>query len=279
MALILDGRELADRIRAKVKERIENQKLDLGLAVILVGDDSASHLYVGLKQKACEQAGIRFEMNLYPEDEPETNLIAKIIELNTRKDVTGILVQLPLPSQNADHVIAAIDPNKDVDGFHPENLRRLEAGEPGIAPALELGIMKLVDEARKAGGRASNASIIGSQLFARPLEHLLKEQNIVSERLDQNDPNLAEKTRLSDLLIVAIGKPRFITADMIKEGATIIDVGTTREENQVIGDVDPSADKKAGAMTPVPGGVGPMTVAMLLMNVLKAHQLQTLHRA
>jgi methylenetetrahydrofolate dehydrogenase (NADP+)/methenyltetrahydrofolate cyclohydrolase len=282
MAHLINGREIADRIRSKVKERVSAMDPKPGLAVILVGDDPASHLYVSLKKKACEEAGIRFELNLYPHDEPEQNIISKIKELNGRDDVTGILVQLPLPSQNADHVIAAIDPKKDVDGFHAENMRRLEAGEPGIAPALGLGIMKLIDEILpmyenqpESKAKIGSAVIVGSDLFARPLKALLKERSIAATSVHGNDPTLGDKTKTAGILIVAVGKPGLITGDMVMPGAIVIDVGTTRIGEKVVGDVEQESVKKvAGCLTPVPGGVGPMTVAMLLLNVLKARELQ-----
>jgi len=273
MAIILDGRALAERIRDNVKQRVVAMNPKPGLAVLLVGDDPASHLYVRLKRQACEEAGIRFELNTYPADEPEDRLIAKIQELNARADVTGILVQLPLPSQNADRVIAAIDPNKDVDGFHPENLRRLEAGEPGIVPALELGIMKLLDAARDLPH--ANAVIVGSTFFARPLKTLLGEQRIEASVVDPKDPLLSEKTGPADVIIVAVGQPGLITGEMIKPGAIVIDVGTTRVDEKTVGDVDrATVEPVAGAISPVPGGVGPMTVAMLLNNILRARALQ-----
>lgn len=279
MSFLLDGTTLAATIRADVKKHIEADHLQLGLAVLLVGDDPASHLYVSLKRKACEEAGMRFELTTYPKDEPEANLIEKIKELNQRDDVTGILVQLPLPSQNADRVIAAIDPRKDVDGFHPKNLEHLEAGEPGIAPALELGIMKLMDHGLLQLGKQTEPGltcvIIGSSLFARPMMHFLKERGILAQRVSADDPHLPETSVQADILIVAVGKPGVVTGDMIKPQAVVIDVGTTRIGGKVFGDVETESAKKiAGAITPVPGGVGPMTVAMLLLNILKAHELQ-----
>lgn len=271
MATILNGRELASRIRKKIKTRVQALQTQPGLGVVLVGDDPASHLYVSLKRQACEEAGIGFELFLYPTQTTEEEIILRVTELNDRKDIHGILVQLPLPSQNPDHVIAAIDPKKDVDGFHPENLSRLRRGEPCIASAVALGVMKLIDEA-KAHGRGC---IVSSPLFAAPLEILLKERRIESTVVQAEDPHLAQKTREADVLIVAEGIPNLIKANMIKPGATVIDVGTTRTDEGLMGDVDfDSVEPVAGAITPVPGGVGPMTVAMLLVNILKAYDLQ-----
>ncbi len=278
MAILLDGRAIGARIREKVKARVAQMTAKPGLAVLLVGDDPASHLYVSLKRKACEEAGIRFGLFLYPADEPEAVILAKIEELNGRDDVTGILVQLPLPSQDADRVIAHIHPNKDVDGFHRDNIRALAEGRPGIVSALALGIMKLIDEGREALGREAErrtAAIVGSALFAEPLRYLLAEQKSFGERVDPDDAELAAKTKAADILIVGVGRPGLITGDMVKPGAIVIDVGTTKVGTRVVGDVDAaSVEPVAGALTPVPGGVGPMTVAMLLLNILKAAELQ-----
>ena len=281
MATLLDGRAIGARIREKVRARVAAMPVSPGLAVILVGDDPASHLYDALKKKACEEARIRFELFLYPADEPEESLIAKIDQLNGRHDVTGILVQLPLPTQNADRVIAAIRPDKDVDGFHRDNLKALANGRPGIVSALALGIMKLVDEAKlpspsKGEGQGEvRVAIVGSALFAEPLRHLFAEQRATVERVDPLDPTLADKTRTADILVVAVGKPGLIVGSMVKPGAIVIDVGTTKVGRRVVGDVDAeSVLPVAGALSPVPGGAGPMTVAMLTLNVLKAAELQ-----
>jgi len=285
MATLLDGRAIGARIREKVKARVAAMPVSPGLAVILVGDDPASHLYDALKKKACEEAGIRFELFFYPADEPEESLIAKIEELNGRRDVTGILVQLPLPTQNADRVIAAIRPDKDVDGFHRDNLKALAHGRPGIVSALALGIMKLVDEAKlpspsKGEGQGEvrahrHVAIVGSELFAEPLRHLFAEQRATVERVDPLDPDLQAKTGTADILVVAVGKPGLIVGSMVKPGAIVIDVGTTKVGRRVVGDVDAeSVSPVAGALSPVPGGAGPMTVAMLTLNILKAAELQ-----
>ncbi|KKW33355.1 MAG: Bifunctional protein FolD [Candidatus Uhrbacteria bacterium GW2011_GWA2_52_8d] len=271
MVKILDGRALASAIHDKIKTRVAVLPSQPGLTVLLVGDDPASHLYVSLKRQACEQAGIAFELLLYPANAPEEKLIEKITGLNTRDDIHGILVQLPLPSQNADRVIAAIDPLKDVDGFHPKNLEKLKLGKPCIASAVALGVMKLIDEA----GARGHAVIVSSPLFAAPLQVLLKERGVDSTVVQAEDPKLTVHTRKADILIVAEGIPELITADMVKPGSTVIDVGTTRTDEGLKGDVDfESVKKVAGAITPVPGGVGPMTVAMLLVNILKAYDLQ-----
>lgn len=274
---MLDGRAIGARIRAKVKERVASLREAPALAVILVGDDPASHLYVSLKKAACEEAGIRFELNLFPADAAEAVIVAKVEELNRRDDVTGILVQLPLPSQSADRVIAAIHPNKDVDGFHRDNMTALCQGRPGIVSALALGILKLVDEACVPSAPApKTAAIVGSAIFAEPLRYLLAERRVFAERVDPDDSQLARKTKAADIVIVAVGEPNLIVGDMVKPGAIVIDVGTTRVGNATVGDVHrASVEPVAGALSPVPGGAGPMTVAMLLLNVLKAAELQS----
>ncbi len=278
MVKILDGKNLAQTIREKVKTRVAALSTQPGLAILLVGDNPASHTYVALKKKACEEAGIHFEQYLYVETEPEETLVKKIHELNAREDVNGILVQLPLPTQNADRVIAAIDPLKDVDGFHPVNLEKIERGESAIASAVALGIMKLIEQ---AGGSPVTATIVSSALFAKPLAILLRERGVASTVVQHDNADLAEATRASDILIVAVGQPGFIIGDMVKPGAIVIDVGTTRTDDGLKGDVDfDSVAPIASAITPVPGGVGPMTVAMLLVNILKAYSLQRpVHRS
>lgn len=271
---ILDGRALAKRIRGKIKDRIQVLPQAPMLAVILVGDDPASHTYVGLKQKACEEVGIRFDLHHYDSGASEEALIEKIQEFNEDTSVTGILVQLPLPKQRADAVIAAIDPLKDVDGFHPVNLKRLREDKPAIASAVALGVMKLLD-ATETNLAGSQAALICSPLFAEPLEILLKERNISSAVTSPDDPHLEAITREAEIVISAVGRPRYLNASHIRDGAVVIDVGTTKVEGKIVGDVDAvSLKQKNGFLTPVPGGVGPMTVAMLMVNILKAFSLQ-----
>lgn len=276
MVTILDGKTFAATIRQKIKDRISALASKPGLAIFLVGDDPASHIYVNLKQKACEEVGIHFEKFLYSSDVSETELIEKINELNHREDIHGILVQLPLPTQNADRVIAAMDPVKDVDGFHPKNLDALRTGKPTIAPAVALGILKLIDKALENRDRNGlHATIISSDFFAEPLQILLKEQQITSTIVRPEDSLFKEKTSMADILIVALGRPNIINGSMIKPGAILIDVGTTKVNGKLVGDIDrASVEDIAGAISPVPGGVGPMTVAMLLLNVLNAYQKQ-----
>jgi len=276
MAIILDGKALAERIRSKIKMRVSHLSPVPGLAVLLVGDDPASHTYVNIKQKACEEVGIYFEKFLYDKAVSEEILLQKIIELNHRKEINGILVQLPLPSQNADTIITAIDPKKDVDGFHPDNLNALKKGQPAIVSAVALGVMRLISLATKQTLTPKTAVVISSTLFGEPLIPLLREQSIDGMIVNETDEDLVEKTKQADVIIIALGKPGFLTGEMIKSGAIVIDIGTTKIDDTLYGDVDVSTvESIAGALSPVPGGVGPMTVAMLLSNVLKAYQLQS----
>ena len=279
MAKILDGKLLAEKIRSKIKDRVATFKVQPGLAVILVGSDPASHIYVGLKQAACEEAGIHFEKFLYDETTSEQTILDKVEELNQRTDVHAILVQLPLPNQDASTVIAAINPLKDVDGFHKENLELMRQGKPSIASAVALGVVRLIRKAVGDSPLPPNATIVSSPLFAEPLVILLEEQRVKVVVTQAEDPDLASKTKSSEILIVAEGEPGLITGEMVKEGAVVIDVGTTKVDGKLLGDVDfDSVNPVAGALTPVPGGVGPMTVAMLLVNILKAQQLQSLDK-
>ncbi len=246
MAIVLDGKSLAAAIREKVKDRAARLSPPLGLAVILVGDDPASHVYVGLKKRACEEAGIRFEQFSYPADVAEHVLHEKIAELNACADVDGILVQLPLPAQDADRVIAGIDPAKDVDGFHPENAALCAAGKPCLAPPVHLGILKLI-EATGQDVSGKKAVLVGSDLFSSPLASLLKERSVTSEIVSPNAPHLVERCRTADILVTAVGRPGLITSQLLKPGAIVIDVGTTKSGKSVVGDVDrTSADPLAG---------------------------------
>jgi methylenetetrahydrofolate dehydrogenase (NADP+) / methenyltetrahydrofolate cyclohydrolase len=270
MAELIDGKSIATEIRRETKQRIEELKARPGLGVILVGNDPASHCYVGLKQKACVEVGINSELYLDFATEPEEKILKQIEELNRRDDIHGILVQLPLPNHDEDKIIAAIDPKKDVDGFHPENVKLFEAGHPCLKPPLALGVMKLIE----ATGRpieGLRACIVGSDLLAKPIVQLLDERSVSSTVIRADATDLAEQTKNADILIVAVGRPGLITGDMVKRGAIVIDIGTTRVDGKVVGDVDfQTVDPVAGWLTPVPGGVGPMTVAYLLVNVLKA---------
>lgn len=267
-AKIIDGKKIAAEIRAKIKNEITKLGISPGLAVILVGADPASHLYVSLKEKAAAEVGIHFEKYLFFAGEPEEKIIAKIQELNSRPDIHGIIVQLPLPSgYNENKIIAAIDPGKDADGFHPENIEKLLAGEPEIIPPIILGILRLIEPTGAELRNKKIAILANSEILAKPLEKILEGNEIKTIITPET---LTDKISDVDIVISALGRPKIITGEMIKPGATLIDVGTTRlEGGATVGDVDfDSASQVAGWITPVPGGVGPMTVAMLLRNVL-----------
>ena len=274
MMQLIDGKTLAKTIRKNVKARVKNLAKQPGLAIILVGNDPASHVYVALKERACKRANIHFEKYLYFATETDEEIIKKIEELNKAENIHGILVQLPLPNHDENRIIAAIDPNKDVDGFHKENLARMNEGKPSLISPVALGVNKLIDTSgRPVSGL--HAVIVASDFFAHPIATLLNEHGITSEIAKSTDPDLTAKTKKGDILIVALGKPGLITKEHVREGAVIIDIGTTRVDEKIVGDVDQeSVSEIAGWLTPVPGGVGPMTVAMLLVNVLKAQQLQ-----
>ncbi|MFH1252851.1 MAG: bifunctional 5,10-methylenetetrahydrofolate dehydrogenase/5,10-methenyltetrahydrofolate cyclohydrolase [Candidatus Uhrbacteria bacterium] len=273
---LLDGKTLAKKIRATVKNEVASLATKPGLAVILVGSDPASHLYVSLKEKACLTAGINFTKYLFLAQTTEAELLQKINELNQDQKINGILVQLPLPNQNADKIIAAINPNKDVDGFHPENLRRLEANETCLVSPVVLGVMELL---KKTGESLNNkkAVLVMSQIFARPFTAVFNQQKIQTEIVSADDPNIFAKTKNSDILITAVGRPNLIVSQGLKNGAIVIDIGTTHLNGKVVGDVDISSiESTDGWLTPVPGGVGPMTVALLLRNVLAASKQHNL---
>lgn len=267
---LLNGKKIAKQIRSSIKEYISHLPKTPGLAVILVGSDPASHLYVSLKEKACLEVGINFEKYLFPAFVTEEELLKKINELNNRKDISGILVQLPLPEQNADHIISAINPAKDVDGFHPKNLRCLETDKACLISPVVLGVMRLLKE---TGEPLTNKKIglVMSEIFARPFRAVLQKAGAIVDVISTENKNLKEKTKDCDILITAVGQPNLITGEMIKKNATIIDIGTSKVNNKVVGDIDQtSVEPKVGWITPVPGGVGPMTVALLLQNVLVA---------
>lgn len=256
---IIDGKKLANEIRTRVKDEIARLGLTPGLAVILVGNDSASHLYVSLKERAASAVGIHFEKFLFSDDEPEEKILETICLLNKRPDVHAILVQLPLPPGfNEDRVIRAILPSKDADGFHPDNLMRL-GKENQVAPGLAAGIIRLAEAPRIPLAGKKAAIFANSEIFAQPLRHLCEERGmtVISDAKD------------ADLIITALGRAGWLTAQMTRDDAIIVDVGTTHINGRVAGDADFESFKNTSVwITPVPGGVGPMTVAMLLENTL-----------
>ncbi len=275
VAQLLDGKVLAAKIRAEIafeiKEKIQQGFRQPGLAVILVGDDPASQIYVNRKREACEEVGMKSVYHHLPADIDEKNLIALIEQLNEDKTIDGILVQLPLPSHmDNEKIIELIHPNKDVDGFHPYNLGRLAQRRPLLRPCTPFGIMALLDHIQQPY-KNQHAVIIGASLIVgRPmaLELLLAGSTItVCHRFTEH---LSDYVRQADILISAVGKPNIIKGEWIKPNATVIDVGITRlSDGKIVGDVEfDVAAERAGWITPVPGGVGPMTVAMLLKNTL-----------
>lgn len=247
---IIDGRAIARRIRTEAAQHIRNQGLKPGLGVILVGDDPASHLYVGLKERACAEAGIRFEKKLFAKNAREEDILGAIRAFNAREDIHAILVQLPLPEHlNETIIINAIEPRKDVDGFHVETQ---------LVPGLAAGILLLAKEAATPLAGKSLHVISNSDVFRRPVERLFLDEDAVA----------IDDVKRADIVVVAVGRPGALTKDMIKPGATVIDVGTNRIGAKVVGDTM-NLDGVAGAVTPVPGGVGPVTVAMLIKNTVE----------
>lgn len=275
-AQILDGKALAAEIRAEVKAQVDDlqQKgVHTALAVVLVGDDPASQVYVRNKIKACGEAGIKSLEFRMPSETTQEALLAKIAELNADDTVDGILVQLPLPRQiNAEAVIAAIDPAKDVDGFHTANAGALVTGKEGFVPCTPFGVMRLIEKSGvDPAGKA--AVIVGrSNIVGKPMALLLLAANATVTVAHSKTPDLGAVTRTADILVAAVGRVKLIKADMVKPGAIVIDVGMNRDENgKLCGDVDFASVKDvAGHITPVPGGVGPMTIAMLLQNTVIA---------
>ena len=276
MATMIDGKQISAQIKEELKEEAAAYKakgIEAALAVVQVGADPASSIYVKNKKKACAYVGIRSESYELPQETTQEALLALIDELNGRADIQGILVQLPLPSHiDEDAVIRAISPDKDVDGFHPESVGRMCIGEQGYLPCTPAGIIQLL----KRSGisiEGKECVIIGrSNIVGKPMALLMLRENATVTIAHSRTKNLQEVCRRADILIVAIGKPRFITKEYVKEGAVVIDVGIHRDENnKMCGDVDfADVEPVAGAITPVPGGVGPMTIAMLMNNCLEA---------
>lgn len=280
MAKIIDGRAVSRFVResvAKETKYLKQNGLVPGLAVIIVGMDPASHVYVKNKEKACEEVGFYSEKYSMPEDTTQADLNALIDELNARRDIHGILCQLPLPRHlNPQEVIDRISPDKDVDAFHPTNVGRIMIGDYRFLPCTPAGIMELI-HSTGVDIAGKKAVVVGrSNIVGKPMSMLLLHENATVTMTHSKTQNLASETREADILIAAIGKPKFFTADMVKPGALVIDVGMDRDENgKLCGDVDfDSVEPVASYITPVPGGVGPMTISMLLKNTLTAAKLQ-----
>lgn len=279
-AQILDGKALAAEIRSEVKTQVAalaEKGVSTALAVILVGDDSASQVYVRNKIKACADTGIRSLEFRMPAETTQQQLLAKIAELNADESVDGILVQLPLPKQiNADAVISAIDPAKDVDGFHVANAGALVTGKQGFVPCTPFGVMRLIEKSG-VNPRGKSAVIVGrSNIVGKPMALLLLAADATVTVAHSRTPDLSAVTRNADILVAAVGRAKLIKADMVRPGAVVIDVGMNRDENgKLCGDVDFAEVKEiAGSITPVPGGVGPMTIAMLMQNTVLAAQMR-----
>ncbi|MBE6884825.1 MAG: bifunctional methylenetetrahydrofolate dehydrogenase/methenyltetrahydrofolate cyclohydrolase FolD [Ruminococcaceae bacterium] len=278
-AKIIDGKAISEKLRGDIRKDVEaliNDGIVPGLAVVIVGNNPASRTYVNNKKKACAQVGIHSEEYALPEETTQEQLIALVEELNGRPDIHGILVQLPLPKHIDDEaIIAAISPKKDVDAFHAENVGHIMIGDHKFLPCTPAGVMELLRESN-IDVCGKECVIIGrSNIVGKPMAMLLLHQNGTVTICHSRTKNLAEVTRRADILVVAIGKAKFVTADMVKPGAVVIDVGMDRDENgKLCGDVDfASVSQVAGYITPVPGGVGPMTITMLLKNTLTAAKL------
>jgi methylenetetrahydrofolate dehydrogenase (NADP+) / methenyltetrahydrofolate cyclohydrolase len=272
-AVRIDGKVVAEKVRADVARDVEAFGAPVCLATILVGDDPASHVYVGWKHKAATEAGIETRDHRLGEETSESDVLELLEELNADDAVDGILVQLPLPSHmDEGRVIRAIDPEKDVDGLHPLNSGRLFLGQPLHVPATPLGVMVMLRE-YGVELEGKEAVVIGrSELAGKPMAMLLLAENATVTICHSRTADLGAHTRAADVLVAAVGRPGIVKPDMVKPGAAVVDIGITRTENGLLGDVDPAVAEVAGYLTPVPGGVGPMTIAMLLRNTLTAAQ-------
>lgn len=280
MAELIDGKVISKQIKDELKEKVaalKEQGTEICLAVIQVGCDPASSVYVGNKKKACAYIGIRSESYELPEETTEEELLALIDKLNRDDKVNGILVQLPVPKHiDEDKIIKAISPKKDVDGFHPMSVGALSIGQPGFVSCTPAGVIQLI----KRSGisiEGKECVVIGrSNIVGKPMSMLLLRENGTVTTCHSRTKNIKEVCKRADILVVAIGKPKMIDASYVKEGATVIDVGIHRDENnKLCGDVDfDSVEPIAGAITPVPGGVGPMTIAMLMNNCVESINIQ-----
>lgn len=277
---IIDGKAVSKAVRERVAaetEELKKKGVTPGLAVIIVGEDPASQVYVRNKEKACEEVGFYSEKFALPENTTQEELNALVQELNERKDINGILCQLPLPKHLDDkEVINLINPIKDVDAFHPVNVGAIMIGDYNFLPCTPAGVMELI-HSTGVDVCGKKAVVIGrSNIVGKPMAMLLLHENATVEITHSRTQNLSEITAGADILVAAIGKAKFVTADMVKEGAVVIDVGMNRDENgKLCGDVDfEDVKDKCSYITPVPGGVGPMTISMLMQNTLTAAKIQ-----
>jgi methylenetetrahydrofolate dehydrogenase (NADP+)/methenyltetrahydrofolate cyclohydrolase len=271
-ATLIDGKAIAAKVRAQVAEDVAAFGEPVCLATILVGDDPASHVYVGSKHKASHEAGIDSRDHRLPGDAEESEVLDLIADLNADDGVDGILVQLPLPEHmDEPKVLRAVDPDKDVDGFHVVNAGLLYLGQPNLVPATPSGIMVMLAE-HGVELEGKEAVVIGrSEIVGKPMAMLLLAEHATVTICHSRTVDLASHTRRADVLVAAVGREGLVTADMVKPGAVVVDVAMNRNaEGKLVGDVDPGVWEVAGLMTPVPGGVGPMTIAMLLQNTLRA---------
>lgn len=280
MAVIIDGKKVSANVRARVADEVaalREKGINTTLAVIIVGDDPASRTYVNNKKKACAECGIISEEYALPAETTQEELLALVDQLNKRDDVNGILCQLPLPKHlDSEIVIEAISPKKDVDAFHAVNVGKIMIGNYDFLPCTPAGVMEMI-ASENIDVEGKNCVVIGrSNIVGKPMSMLLLHKNATVTICHSRTKNLAEVTSKADILVAAVGRAKFVKADMVKEGAVVIDVGMNRDENgKLCGDVDfAEVEPKASAITPVPGGVGPMTIAMLMQNTLKAVKLQ-----
>lgn len=270
---ILNGKKISQAILRELKSKIDKEKVKPGLGVVLVGDDKASRIYVGLKQKAAKEIGMKFKKVKLSEKTGEREILEEIKKLNNDKNIHGIIVQLPLPKHlNANKIISAIDPQKDVDGFHKENVKLFLAGRERFVPVFPGAIMKLIEASRKKLAGTSALVIANSKEFGEMMEVFLEKKGVRANYiLQKNVKNNLEKIKKADILVSACGIPGLVNGKMIKNGAVVIDGGITKKGKKTLGDVDFESTKKlTGFISPVPGGVGPVTVAMLLQNTYEA---------
>lgn len=279
MAKIIDGKVISASVKKRVQDAVSDLKqkgVTVGLAVIIVGEDPASKVYVSNKKKACEALGIISEEYALPESTTNEELLALINELNRKPSINGILCQLPLPKHLDEKlIINSIDPNKDVDAFHPFNVGKIMIGDFHFLPCTPAGVMEMLEyEGIDVTGK--NCVVIGrSNIVGKPMNMLLLHKNGTVTVCHSKTKNLAEICKKADILVAAVGRPNFVTADMVKPDAVVIDVGINRVDGKLCGDVDfENVSKIASAITPVPGGVGPMTIAMLMQNTLTAAKIQ-----
>ncbi|MBR3025087.1 MAG: bifunctional methylenetetrahydrofolate dehydrogenase/methenyltetrahydrofolate cyclohydrolase FolD [Oscillospiraceae bacterium] len=280
MAKIISGKEVSAKVKNEVKEKtleLKNKGIEVGLAVVIVGDDPASRVYVNNKKKACEEVGFTSYEYALPAETTEEELLALVDKLNKDDKVNGILVQLPVPKHiNETAVINAISPDKDVDAFHPVNVGKIMIGDYAFLPCTPAGVMELIDSTGVDIAGKSCVVIGRSNIVGKPMSMLLLHRSGTVTICHSKTKNLKEICANADILVAAVGRPNFVTGDMVKEGAVVIDVGINRLENgKLCGDVNyEEAEKKAAFITPVPGGVGPMTIAMLMKNTLTAAMIK-----